>query len=254
MAREFRDAEFDSAYDDLIVRGTLTEKGDYYPRYRSRYKEIIKEYASNVDQQPKIVLDVGGGQLALLVKRLWNDNATLADFNPEHREYIESQGVEVTSWNLCDDSQPFQGRYDVIFFSEVIEHLPIPAHVILEKLRRALRPGGTLICTTPNLYRPRNIIYMILGKEIYDTFRMPGKDGLGHVIEYSQEHLTWQFNRAGFQEISVEMRQFHHNPKSLPMRVLSWIGYPIRIVPRFRDNIIVIAKSPKEANYSFLNN
>ncbi|HVE77498.1 MAG TPA: class I SAM-dependent methyltransferase [Gemmatimonadaceae bacterium] len=47
---------------------------------------------------------------------------------------------------------PFaDGAFDLIWCSEVIEHLPNPACAIAE-LRRVTRPGGDLIFTTPNSY------------------------------------------------------------------------------------------------------
>ena len=58
-------------------------------------------------------------------------------------------GVETVQYNLCQPAQPFVARFDVIFFSEVIEHLPLPVIIVAAKLRRALRPNGIVICSTP---------------------------------------------------------------------------------------------------------
>ena len=164
--------------------------------------------------RPSRVLDIGGGQHALLAKRLWGDRATLADIAGSHFDYLRQQGVEVVEWNLCSNMQPFVSEFDAIFFSEVIEHLPIPGHVVLERLRIALKPGGVLICTTPNLYRLRNVVYLALGKQMYDYFRMPTDRGLGHILEYSQDHLRWQFERAGFEGVHVELCHLAHTIKA----------------------------------------
>jgi 2-polyprenyl-3-methyl-5-hydroxy-6-metoxy-1,4-benzoquinol methylase len=226
------------------VRGRFNEVPDYYPRYRTRYKALMRLYAETAGTPPIDLLDIGGGQYATLATALWGDRAVLADVGGENSEYLHSQGVKTVEWNLCTDAQPFVNQFDAIFFSEVIEHLPIPGHVILERFRLALRPGGFLILTTPNLYRLRNIVYLALGKRIYDNFRMPTDRGLGHVIEYSRDHLKWQLERAGFTVESLEIRYFPHQPNSIAFRILSWIGKPLFLVPRFRDQLVAVARAP----------
>jgi SAM-dependent methyltransferase len=246
MSRALIDADFRKVFDELIVRGHFNEEPGYYPRYRSRYHAILKQYASIASPQPCAVLDVGGGQLAVLAKQLWGDHATVADIGGEHLNYVASLGVRTARWNLCSDEQPFSNEFDCIFFSEVIEHLPIPGHVVLERLRKSLKPGGTLICTTPNLYRLRNVVYMATGTPIFDNFHMPDDRGLGHVLEYSRPHLQWQLERAGFCNIDISLKQFHHQPHRLGPRLLSWAFYPLFLVPRFRDNLVAVARAPVE--------
>jgi SAM-dependent methyltransferase len=244
MSRQFDTKLFKRLYDEAVVRGQFNEAADYYPRYRSRYQVVLQKYTEVVGSPPVRVLDVGGGQFALLAKRLWGDRSTLADIAGSHFDYLRQQGVEVVQWNLCSDVQPFVGEFDAIFFSEVIEHLPIPGHVALERLRVALRPGGVIICTTPNLYRPRNVVYLAVGKQIYDYFRMPTESGLGHILEYSQDHLKWQFERAGFEDVRVEFRHLPHTIGAPHFRILSWLGYPLMLFPRFRDCLLATARAP----------
>ena len=182
--------------------------------------------------------------MPLLAKLLWGDRATLADIAGSHFDYLREQGVEVVEWNLCSDDQPFVGDFDAIFFSEVIEHLPIPGHVVLERLRIALKPGGVMICTTPNLYRLRNVVYLALGKPMYDYFRMPTDRGLGHILEYSQDHLKWQIERAGFEDVRVELRHLAHTIKAVHMRSPLLVRISLVAVPRFRDYLLATARSP----------
>ncbi len=244
MARKFDNRQFKSVYDTLICQGVFNEEPEYYPRYRSRYQLLLKKYSAGAPETPQTVLDVGGGQLALLCKALWNDDAYAVDIGGPHLDYLNTQGIQTGIWNLCGDTQPFTAKFDYVFFSEVIEHLPLPGHIVLEKLKIALKSRGTLICSTPNLYRLRNVIYLLIGKQIYDYFRIPEDHGLGHVIEYSLDHLRWQFERAGFRDCQLEYCQMHHLPNNVLFRLMYLAGSPLFLVPRFRDNLVAIAQCP----------
>lgn len=244
MPRPLQENDFCEVFDRLIVKGHFNEEPSYYPRYRTRYHAIIKQFATLAPEPPCSVLDIGGGQLGVLANALWGDRCTVADIGGEHLDYVASLGLRPVRWNLCSDERPFTNEFDVALFSEVIEHLPIPSHVILERIRKCLKPGGLLLCTTPNLYRLRNIIYLAAGVQIFDYFRIPSERGLGHVLEFSKQHLEWQLERAGFCEIRVALQQFHHHPKRLAPRLLSWMFYPLFLVPRFRDNLVATARVP----------
>jgi SAM-dependent methyltransferase len=246
MARVWDSSAFDRTYAEALYNGHFPfGTPEYYARYRSRYRMLLERFAELAPHEPVDVLDVGGGQLALLAKMLWNDRSWVSDLPGQPQlEYLRPFGVESLAWNLCSQEQPCTERFDFIFFSEVIEHLPIPGHVVLERLRLALRPGGILICSTPNLYRPRNVVHLALGLPIFDNMQVPGAGSLGHVIEYSRDGLQWQFEKAGFTDCNVEYRQMHHSPTNPLFRVMSWIGYPLFLIPRFRDNLLAVGSSP----------
>jgi SAM-dependent methyltransferase len=60
---------------------------------------------------------------------------------------------------LVGEAQPLpfkDGAFDAVFAGELIEHLPDPRPGVAE-FRRVLRPGGTLILTTPNRLRLANL-------------------------------------------------------------------------------------------------
>lgn len=77
--------------------------------------------------------------------------------------WLKNQGYSVTSIDVekrFDEAQvidankplPFaDGSFDLIWCSEVIEHLEDPERSLAE-LRRVTRPGGAIILTTPNSY------------------------------------------------------------------------------------------------------
>ncbi|HKD44917.1 MAG TPA: class I SAM-dependent methyltransferase [Candidatus Angelobacter sp.] len=246
MPRAWKPPDFDSVYERFICRDEAHLGGRaYHRRYRSRYRECTRRFAALAPPEPVDVLDIGGGQLALMCAKLWNDRAVVADLPGPHLLYMAEHGVEVMHWNLCNSEPPCVAKFDFVFFSEVIEHLPIPGYIVLERIRRILRPGGVIICTTPNLYRLRNLVYMALGRTIFDHFQYPDTDvALSHVLEYSRDHLDWQFKKAGFTECRVEYSQMQHSPTNPLFRPMAWLGYPLHIIPRWRDNLVATARAP----------
>lgn len=250
MARLWNPREFDSIYDRFVCRDEMQFGGRaFYLRYRSRYKECIQRFAELAPPHPVEVLDVGGGQLALMCMKLWGDRGAVADLPGPHLSYMEKHGIEPKHWNICKEEPPFTGKFDFVFFSEVIEHLPIPGYIALERLRKVVKPGGIVLCTTPNLYRLRNVVFMALGRRIFDNFQYPDSEvALSHVLEYSRDHLDWQFKKAGFTEYRVEYSQMHHSPTNPLYRPLAWLGYPLHLVPRWRDNLVAVAHLPAGTN------
>jgi len=248
MPRPWKPRDFDSLYERYICQEELQFGGRaYYLRYRYRFKECIKRFAALAPTDPVDVLDVGGGQLALMCTKLWKDRGVVADLPGPHMDYMAKNGVEMVHWNLLKSEAPFAAKFDFVFFSEVIEHLPVPGYIVLERLRKVLRPGGVIICTTPNLYRLRNVVYMALGQPIFDNFQYPDEDvALGHVLEYSRDHLDWQFKKTGFTNCRVEYFQMHHSPTNPFHRPLAWLGYPLHIVPRWRDYLVATAYAPAD--------
>ena len=242
--REFDRRGFALAYDRLVRSGTWQEEPEYYHRYRSRYERVLRRYAATAPDHPIDVLEVGGGQLALLAHHLWGDDATVVDVEPSAFARLSALGVTTVQCDLARDELPYLASFDAVFLCEVIEHLPIPGHVALARLRRTLRVDGVLVCTTPNLYRLRNIAHLVMGRPLFDHFDLPGTGTFGHVLEYSAEHLAWQFERAGYRDYDVELCDFPHWPVRLSDRTLAGCGALLHRIPRFRDSLVVIATAP----------
>jgi SAM-dependent methyltransferase len=133
-----------------------------------------------------------------LAAELWGDRAAVADLEGPHLEYLRDRGIRTFHWDLLSNAEPFQGVFDRVFLCEVMAHVPAPPHTYLNRLRRALRPGGRIIVTTPNLYRLRNVASMLLGAKVFDRFALPeaGQWG-GGFIDFSRDHLHWQLEAAG---------------------------------------------------------
>src|SRR5687768_9225332 len=103
-----------------------------------------------------MVLDAGAGNQPYR-QLFMHCTYEAADFEKVDKPYAKSTYV-------CDLAHiPVEdGRFDVVIFNQVMEHLPDPLSV-LKELARVLKPGGRMICTAPLFYEEH--------EEPYDFFR-----------------------------------------------------------------------------------
>lgn len=101
-------------------------------------------------------------------------------------------------FNMERDSFPYaDDAFDLVLFCEIIEHLFIdPVHALTE-IKRVLKPGGTLILTTPNAARTDNVRKIIAGENIYDPYSGYGPYGR-HNREYTERELSLLLMENGF--------------------------------------------------------
>lgn len=239
-------AAFDKAYDALILNRAFVEFPEYYVAAKPRYWRTL-EYFSRLDlPQGARVLDIGGGQMALMVHALFGFDAAVGDVNDRAAEDVKANGLDFLRVDLMAEDFDVDAQYDVIFLLEVIEHLPVPPYVVLRRLRRLLAPGGRVILTTPNGYRLRNVLYMLANKEILGIYRYPEEgEALGHQHEYTLAQMSWQLRTAGFQ---IEIGEYYNDGwkgASTGARIghaLASLTAPIR---HLRNGLVFAARAPE---------
>ena len=198
-------ATFAQIYRERILSQRFCEIPEYYVQQRPRYRKTLALIdQARVPPNPA-VLEVGGGQLSLLMQAMRGARATVLDLTEEWSEAVTKHGIEFRVGDLVRDDPGFRDEFDLVVLCEVIEHMPIPGHLVIEKMAGWLKPGGLLFMTTPNLYRLRNVIRMALGMQMFCPFRFPPRgSGLGHFFEYSPQNLAWQVKEAGLEMVSLE--------------------------------------------------
>lgn len=80
--------------------------------------------------------------------------------------------------------------FDAAVCNNLFEHLPNPLQ-LLAGLRRVLKPGGSLIISTPSRYRFDNLVRVLMGKPV----RLMSAQ---HVTEYSVGQITEMLRFGGF--------------------------------------------------------
>jgi SAM-dependent methyltransferase len=115
----------------------------------------------------------------------------------KHTETGESFTFDYLNNNVDSQDIPHGEPFDVILFCEVIEHLVSDPLNALRRIKEKLKPGGTLILSTPNVNRLENITKMLVGQNIYDPISGYGVYGR-HNREYNKHELFLMLDHQGF--------------------------------------------------------
>ena len=229
-----------------IINNNFFEEDSYYIQQKPRYFHVLKQICQLSLPNPARILEIGGGQIALLSKELFSDECTVADVNETYKQGILDRGLKFQCCDLLHDDLRERDAYDLVIICEVIEHIPIPPHIVLEKIKAWIKPGGLIFLTTPNLYRFRNLIRLALGLRVFDTFLLPERgQGIGHPFEYSQTHLEWQLSKAGFESINIQLKQLDNSGSSLWTQLGRVLVSPFLLRPLWRDKLVAVAKKNK---------
>src|SRR5579862_2895782 len=120
---------------------------------------------------PHAVLDVGcgDGSTAATIRELTGARVFGVDVSASSVAAAIGKGVDATVCEVGTEPLPHaDGSLDLVYMSEVIEHLVDP-DTALDDIRRVLGPGGYLLLTTPNLACLLNRILLGFGAQPFFT-------------------------------------------------------------------------------------
>jgi SAM-dependent methyltransferase len=113
------------------------------------------------------------------------------------------------------------GTVDVVIMSELIEHL-VDTDSAVEEVRRVLKPGGSLLLSTPNLAAWFNRGLLALGTQpvfsevsLRGVFGRPGSQVAGHLHLFTRRALVEFLEAGGFTCVTVAGARYHDVPRPL---------------------------------------
>jgi SAM-dependent methyltransferase len=200
-------------------------------RHALMLKEVLREVGS-----PASIVDIGCGDGAA--------TAAAARVNPGHRivgldwsadalRHARSRGLTLVRAEVEPTGLPIaSGCADVVVMSELIEHLLDPDSA-LEEARRVLKPGGTLLLSTPNLAAWYNRGLLALGVQplftevsLRGVFGRPGNQVAGHLRLFTSRALVGLLAARGFGSIQVSGACYHDVPRPLRPLDRAFCGWP----------------------------
>jgi SAM-dependent methyltransferase len=152
---------------DRLTRLLLAEKvrtcGEesrqkYADLHKARFADILRICRNQVPSPKAKVLDVGRSELTAHLLSFYRNVHTLglaaSIDDGGHREISSLDRVPHVTFDLLESRNlsawPQCGAFDLIVFSEVIEHLSIAPEFVFGCLGSLLAEGGFLVCSTPN--------------------------------------------------------------------------------------------------------
>lgn len=193
-------------YDDVGSAGSSITSSDYYSNILRNYDiqsllairktpKMQAYWDTMIGRKPKTILEIGcgTGQYYEAWKKL-GVNWTGIEVNKEMLDFCHSKNIPVEEFSAMDESINRDRKYDVIFLSQVLEHILEP-HDFLNKIRGYLADGGILHIDVPNhdsltsFYRRANLFH-----DDYGFLQLNH-----HLIAYTKKSLTHLLKLNSFQ-------------------------------------------------------
>ncbi|SEL18812.1 methyltransferase domain-containing protein [Streptacidiphilus jiangxiensis] len=239
------DSSLRSLYEDptVVVASSL-----HRARRQLALLEPLLDRAA-VSRRRLRILDVGcgdGAATALLAQRAHGHTVVGVDWSRMALERARARGLTLVRATLDHGGLPVADEaVDVVVFSEVIEHL-VDTDAALDELTRVLRPGGSLLLSTPNLAAWFNRGLLLAGVQPVFTevslkriYGRPGREVVGHLRVFTRAALLGLLRGHGLDIVAVRGAAYHDTP-----RVLRPLDRLLQHVPELAADLIVHARTP----------
>ncbi len=174
-----------------------TKPGDYYSHSRTEMARFVPKGAQRI-------LDVGCGEgiFGLHLKQTRSVEVHGVELSPSAVEVARQRldsvlcGDIMQQLNLVPDD-----HFDCITFNDVIEHLIDPYSVLLA-VKDKLAPGGTVVCSIPNVRFFRNLFDLVIrGQWRYEEAGILDKT---HLRFFTKRSIAEMFSSLGYRILCLE--------------------------------------------------
>ena len=191
----------------------------YSRQHRQRLAADLEIVSRHVERSARI-LEYGAIPL-LLTSALaaLEYNIRAIDIKPERfASAIANLGLDVVGCDVETEPVPFaDGEFDAVLFHELFEHLRINPVFTMSEVVRVLKPGGTLLLSTPNLRSFRGLRNLLVRNQghavsagVYEQYEKLDTIGhMGHVREYTTREVADFLARLGLHTDKIVYRGGH---------------------------------------------
>jgi len=211
-----------STIKEILVNQILTLFPDESRRFiiYQSYKQhlttlkILLPYL-NKNTKAKI-LDVGTGigEIPLVLQRAGYECTAIDTWQPFHEtnkhilgteediiSRLQRNGIRTEYCDIEKEPFPFKSNsFDIVLFTNVIEHLHSSPKRPLSEIRRVLKNKGILILSTPNLANLKNRLLMMVGLSNHVNIDIwyNCNPYFGHIREYTSSEIRKILKLEGF--------------------------------------------------------
>lgn len=230
--------KFDDYFLRLCRSAVQDPAGLHYARHhRARALELVHVLRSFAGSA-RTLCEVGVGHYSFIYRELFPHlGLTFADKFDHARSAAIQQGIEFHQIDLerSELATVLNRAYDIVIFTEVLEHLNrSPAEVLLD-LSRCLAAGGVLIISTPNFGALNTWRTLAAGLNPAMLPTTQNEDAHYHVREYTLRELL-AFLPASLSVVLTCYSDCWDREKRFVKRAIC------RLLPALRSNILVVCR------------
>lgn len=221
---------------------TSVESNNYFSFHKDRFNFLIKKLQENY-HDGKSFLELGSfrGYMMIAASLIGYkvSGVDLEKYVDEIRELSEKYNFTNLPLDLEKNILPFQDNsFDVIVFSEVLEHLNFHPGRVFSEIARVLKKNGHVIVTTPNLSRLNNIVKLIFNNSINAELDQPFHEGT-HYREYTSQEIVYLMKEAGLHNIETTFLNFKYPDLGFKVVISDFIS---NIFPKKKRDLCIIGE------------
>jgi SAM-dependent methyltransferase len=155
-----------------------------------------------------------------------------------HITFDLNQAADPEQW-------PAAGLFDLVVIAEVIEHLVVAPELVLSCLASLCKPGGFIVCQTPNAAAFHKRLLLLAGRNPYERIRCYGGNP-GHFRESSKRELVRFGSLTGLECVEHHYSEYFEINGSPARR---WVGRfamsILGVFPSFRRGQTMVYRRPR---------
>ena len=180
----------------------------------------------------KKVLDVGSAWGEFLIH--FGADSKGVEVDDKEVKFSHSLGLNVEQYNIEDEWREAENSFDVVWFSNVLEHMIAP-HAVLRNFHKTLKSEGLLFVRVPTI--PSNRLFIMLNKLLLGFW---GYKAQQHVNAFTRRTLEFTIERAGFK--ILESNVF--------IPPIGWLNFLLNLFLKDALSFVTVVARKTEFSYS----
>jgi methionine biosynthesis protein MetW len=172
------------------------------------------------------ILDIGCGTGIIGASLLKNHGCEVYGLDNDEKalRLAAKRGLAVKMLDIEKENFPYPSEFfNVVIFSEVIEHIT-EYHHVLDEVYRVLEKNGVLILSTPNLNSGANILKIVAGEDVIPIYDRECQDR--HVRLFSLKSIRTLLTIHGFKIDKVNYVDYPPSSCLGLLHRLLWFIFP----------------------------
>ncbi len=236
-----------NAYDarvDALIQEHIPELRVYLRNHAQRFFELFSTVAELCGELPAPrILEVGTSPFSALYRDMFPRAKLTTVDRPKRMDGTSAReakrrygSVRHHNVDLNRKPLPVIGQFDVIVFSEILEHLTVAPEQVISELIANLAPEGSLYLTTPNVFSYRHLMQTRHRQNPRPELFRRGEDvhATYHVREYAMTEIVAAVHAAGGRTVSGTYSDCWEREPDVAAKLARF--------PYLQGNLVIIAK------------